>query len=264
MHVSVVTLFPDLIRLLGGYGVIGRALANEDDKTAVRGARLDTVNPRDFAGDGRGTVDAKPYGGGPGMLMMAEPLLAALDEAQRKVAARTGETARVIYMSPQGGPLRQQDLQRLATESGLVVLAGRYEGLDERVLESRVDEEFSVGDFVVSGGELPAMLLLDGLLRLLPGTLGDSASAAADSFADGLLEGPQYTRPEETEAGRVPEVLLSGDHAAIARWRRREALGRTWCRRPDLLRGRALDRDDLAQLADFVIEWTGRNKEDDS
>ena len=262
MYIVVVTLFPELIRELGRYGVVGRALSAGGPVAGDR-VRLDTVNPRDFTRDRHNKVDAKPYGGGPGMLMKTGPLLSSIDEARRRVEAEMAVAAQVVHMSPQGRLLRQRDLEQLAAGQGLVVIAGRYEGVDERVIESRVDAEFSVGDFVVSGGELPAMMLIDGLLRLRPGTLGCSESARYDSFGDGLLKGPQYTRPEVVNAGKVPEVLLSGDHVAIARWKRRQSLGRTWLRRPDLLRGRTLNQDDLGLLADFVAERTLHNKEAD-
>lgn len=258
MHITVVTLDPALIEQLCRHGVVGRALRGPD-------LALDCVNPRDFAAGRHRSVDARPYGGGPGMLMKTAPLLLALEEAKRRVAAKTAGTsgaAKVIYMSPQGRPARQKDIERMAGLQGLVLLAGRYAGVDERVLATCVDEEISIGDFVVSSGDLPAMLLIDGIVRLRPGTLGSSESAGADSFSDGLLEGPQYTRPELAESGRVPEVLVSGDHSAVADWRRREALGRTWQRRPDLLRGRTLGQQDLARLADFVVEWKAQKEAD--
>ena len=246
MRIDVVTLFPDLVRAVAQYGVLARA--------AERGVfSLHTWNPRDETTDRHRTVDDRPFGGGPGMVMKVEPVRDALQRAS--AAAPRG--ARRIFLGPQGRPLTQAALAELASAPGLVLLSGRYEGVDERVLEEGVDEEWSLGDYVLTGGELAAMTVIDGVVRLLPGALGDEQSAAGDTFTDGLLEGPQYTRPDEIDGRRVPAVLLSGDHGAIARWRRKQALGRTWLRRPDLLEGRALDAHDRQLLDEFIAEYRG-------
>jgi len=244
MRFDVVTLFPEQFRILSGEGVVARALG--------RGiATLATWNPRDFATDAQRTVDDRPYGGGPGMVMKVEPLRAAIDAAQA-AARRAGCASRVAYLSPQGRRLTQPDMVRIAAAPGWVLLAGRYEGVDERLIETRVDEEWSIGDYVLSGGELPAMVVMDAVIRLLPGALGHAESAAQDSYGDGLLDCPHYTRPELVDALGVPPVLLSGDHAAIARWRHQQALGRTWQRRPDLLRVRGVSADEQALLDEFT------------
>lgn len=225
MRFDVVTIFPELVEQLSNNGVIGRALGDAIE--------LKTWNPRDFTTDKHRTVDDRPYGGGPGMLMKPEPLSAALDAVKVEVP-----NAPVVYLSPQGEPFTQTLAEELSQCNGLVLLAGRYEGIDERVLMSRVDREISIGDFVVSGGELPAMLLMDAVARLLPGVLGDAQSAAEDSFAeanDGLLDCPHYTRPEVFEGQAVPAVLLGGNHQEIRQWRREQAQKRTRQRRPDLL-----------------------------
>ncbi len=208
--------------------------------------RLSALDPRDYADDSRRTVDDRPYGGGPGMVMKAEPLSKAI------LAAREMEPqARVIYLSPQGSPLNQDRVRRLSYEDRpLILIAGRYEAIDERLIESEVDEEISIGDYILSGGELAAMVLIDALSRLIPGVLGHEDSAAQDSFSDGLLDCPHYTRPEIYNGQPVPNVLLSGDHKAIARWRRRQSLGRTWSRRPDLL-PQELNEEDTRLLEEF-------------
>ncbi len=242
MWIGVVTLFPGMFRALTDYGITGRAI--EQGLLA-----LSFWNPRDFSRDRHRRVDDRPYGGGPGMVMQVEPLLAAIQAAQRE-----GGEARVIHLTPQGRRLDQQGVKALSREKRLVLVAGRYEGIDERLIELAVDEEISIGDYVLSGGELAAMVCIDAITRLLPGALGDEASAAEDSFAEGLLDHPHYTRPEVVEGLRVPEVLLSGDHQAIARWRRKEALGRTWQRRPDLLSGRTLDEEQRELLALYLSE----------
>lgn len=246
MRIDVVTLFPELVHDVAHHGVTGRA--HERGLFA-----LHTWDPRDETRDAHRTVDDRPFGGGPGMLMQVAPLRATLRRATE--AAPRG--ARRIYLGPQGRPLDQRALEAMAQAPGLIVLAGRYEGVDERVLETDIDEEWSLGDFVLSGGELAAMALIDGVVRLLPGALGDEHSAVSDSFADGLLEGPQYTRPEAIDGQRVPAVLLSGDHRAIAEWRRKQALGRTWLRRPDLLAGRELEAGDRRLLEEFIAEYRG-------
>ena len=238
MWIGVVSLFPEMIAGIASVGVLGRAVRKG-------GLSIEGFNPRDHAVDRHGTVDDRPYGGGPGMVMMAEPLLACIDRAKSQAPA----APRVICLSPQGRRLDQADVQRLAAEPSLVLVAGRYEGIDERVLDLAVDEEVSIGDYVLSGGELAAMVLVDAMCRLLPGTLGNSESAECESHLDGSLEYPHYTRPETVAGLSVPAVLLSGDHGAVERWRRAEALVRTWRRRPDLLARRPLADEDAALLA---------------
>jgi tRNA (guanine37-N1)-methyltransferase len=258
MRIDVVTLFPEMVEQAARFGVTGRALE--------RGLwRLATWNPRDFTTDNYRTVDDRPYGGGPGMVMLAEPLARAIHAAR---AAQRGEGAagtratRVIHLSPQGVPLTHARVMELAADcdaTDLVLLAGRYEGIDERLLEREVDEEISIGDFVVSGGEMPALMLIDAIVRQRPGVLNDATSAGQDSFADGVLDCPHYTRPEVYAGVTVPPVLLSGNHAAIARWRRRESLGRTWRRRPDLLAARALSAADETLLREYAQEHDAAN-----
>lgn len=244
MRLDVVTLFPEMVQSMSGYGIAGRALE--------RGIiALATWNPRDYASDRHRTVDDRPYGGGPGMVMKVEPLRAAI----RAARAAAGSEAKVLYLSPQGRRLDQAGVGELAQRSGLILVAGRYEGIDERVVESEIDEEWSIGDYVLSGGELPALVLIDAVTRLLPGALGDADSAQQDSFMDGLLDYPHYTRPEALEGQSVPAVLLGGDHAAIHRWRRKQALGRTWLRRPELLQNVALDAEARRLLDEFIAEW---------
>ena len=252
MWCGVVTLFPDMFRSAADAGVLGRAInAGLVD--------LQLFNPREFAADRHRTVDDRPYGGGPGMVMMVEPLLGAIDaarEAARPSGAEQIDAPRVIYLSPQGDPLTQARVETLAHLPGLILVAGRYEGVDERVLESAVDEEVSIGDYVLSGGELPALVVLDAVSRLLPGALGNSASALEESHLDGLLDYPHYTRPEIGRSGDaesvVPPVLLSGDHEAIRLWRRRQALLRTWLRRPDMLVGREWSEEDRRLLEEVL------------
>ena len=240
MRIDVVTLFPELVHALTEYGIPRRA--------AERGLlQLETWNPRDFTRDRHRSVDDRPYGGGPGMVMLVEPLQAAI-----RAARAAGETAPVIYLSPQGRRLDQAGVRELAQRPRLILIAGRYEGIDERLIEAEVDEEWSIGDYVLSGGELAAMVLVDALTRLLPGALGDADSAGQDSFTECLLDYPHYTRPEEVAGRRVPEVLLGGNHAEIERWRRQQALGRTYERRPDLLEGLALDEEQQALLAEYL------------
>lgn len=250
MRIAIVSLFPEMFRALSDYGISGRAVKQGLLQLSFR-------NPRDFAEDRHRTVDDRPYGGGPGMLMKTEPVSAAIEAAQQDIGKEPGK-ARVIYLSPQGKPLLQTDLARLAQHEKLVLLCGRYEGIDERVISTLVDEEISLGDYVISGGELAAMVLIDGIIRLLPDALGHEDSAAEDSFAAGLLDYPHYTRPELIAGMKVPEVLLSGDHAAIARWRQKQSLGRTWLRRPDLLESIKLDREQQALLDEFISEYKNR------
>jgi tRNA (guanine37-N1)-methyltransferase len=241
--IEVVTLFPEMIRESLLHGIVGRAQRREL-------LRVGTEDPRRHTADVHHTVDDRPYGGGPGMVMKPEPLSAAIAAARARLPADT----LVVALSAQGERLTQQRVRALAQRSGLLLVAGRYEGMDERVLESEVDLELSIGDYVLSGGELPALVLIDALARLLPGALGDERSAEQDSFNAGLLDWPHYTRPEEYAGRRVPAVLLSGDHAAIERWRRKQALGRTWLRRRELLDGVELDAECAALLQEFLQE----------
>jgi tRNA (guanine37-N1)-methyltransferase len=214
-------------------------------------------NPRDFARNSYRTVDDRPYGGGPGMVMMAEPLDRAVSAARQRQASTGVKKPRVIYMSPQGRLLNHALVMELSAEQGLVLLAGRYEGVDERAIARVVDDEVSIGDYVLSGGELAAMVLIDCIVRQLPGALGDVQSAAQESFVDGLLDCPQYTRPEEYEGLAVPPVLMSGNHADIGRWRLKQALGRTWQRRPELLERRGMSEDERGLLEEFKQEMSG-------
>lgn len=243
MQVAVVTLFPRMFEAVERWGITSRALQ--------RGIlALECINPRDYACDRYHRVDDRPYGGGPGMVMMVQPLRDAI------VAARTrlGEGSHTVYLSPQGRRVDQAAIAELVGRQRVILVCGRYQGVDERLLESEVDEELSVGDFVLSGGEVAAMLLVEAMTRLLPGALGNEESASCDSFANGLLDCPHYTRPEVSDGLRVPPVLLSGNHDAIRRWRLKQALGRTWQRRPDLLREAQLDEEQRALLAEFVSE----------
>lgn len=247
---DVVTLFPEMFAALTGSGITRRAV----DRGLYA---LGFHNPRDFTSDPHRTVDDRPYGGGPGMVMLAEPLMRAIDAARIAQQDALGRSGRVIYLSPQGRRLDQAVVLELAAEPGLVLLCGRYEGVDQRLIDREVDEELSLGDFVLSGGELPAMVLLDAIVRQLPGALNTAGSALEDSFADGLLDCPHYTRPELYENERVPEVLLSGNHAAIRRWRLKQSLGRTWLRRPELLAARQLSNTELKLLEEFRQEQAG-------
>jgi len=240
---GVISLFPDMFSPFTQQGVIGRAV--KSGKLSV-----DTFNPRDFTHDRHRTVDDRPYGGGPGMLMMVKPLTDAIHAAKNI----GGENSKVIYLSPQGKPLDQAGVKRLASIERTILICGRYEGIDERVIESHVDEEVSIGDYVLSGGELPAMVLMDAVARLVPGVLGHKASAVEDSFTDGLLDCPHYTRPEVLEGQKVPEVLLSGDHEKIRQWRLMQSLGRTMQRRPDLLNHLALTEEQMRLLELFQAQ----------
>ena len=242
--IAVVTLFPALIDAIGQCGVTGRAVDNGL-------LRIDTVNPRDFATDRHRTVDDRPYGGGPGMLMKVQPLTDAINRAR----ALTAESATVVHMSPQGEQLNQKVVEELAGTENLVLVAGRYEGIDERLISREVDREISIGDYVLSGGELAAMVAIDALARQIPGVLGHQESALNDSYAgEGLLDCPHYTRPEDYDGMKVPEVLLGGDHAAIARWRRKQSLGRTWLRRRSLIDPDTLGTEDKKLLQQFMDE----------
>ncbi len=242
MKIGFITLFPEMISALTDYGVSGRAIKNGL-------LSVSCWNPRDFTSDRHQTVDDRPYGGGPGMVMKTEPLSLAIASAKAQLPE-----ARVAYLSPQGRRLDQAALAELAQRSSLILLAGRYEGVDERLLKQQVDEEWSIGDYVLSGGELAGMVIADGVARLLPGVLGHDKSALEDSFVDGLLDCPHYTRPEEFEGEQVPPVLLSGDHERIRRWRLKQSLARTWERRPDLLDGVTLNDEQEALLAEYLRE----------
>ena len=243
MKIEVVTLFPELLEQVTRHGMPRIAV----EQGALQ---LSTRNPRDYSGNKWRRVDDRPYGGGPGMVMEAEPLAIAVREAR----AQLGTAVRVVSLSPQGERFDQRWAQRLAQEPGLIVLCGRYEGLDERFVTEVVDFELSLGDFVLSGGELAAMVIIDAIARLLPGVLGSAESAANDSFSAGLLDHPHYTRPEVWGDKAVPEVLLGGDHAKVARWRLKQALGQTWLKRPDLLEGLELDKDKSTLLREFIAE----------
>ncbi len=243
MRVAAVTLFPDLVMTVARWGVTARAVG--------RGLlELDCWNPRDFARGRHRRVDDRPYGGGPGMVMMYEPVRDAIAAARDAVDG----ASRTIHLSPQGRKIEQCDIRRLAHGPPLVMLCGRYEGVDERLLDTEVDEELSLGDYVLSGGELAAMVVIDAMTRLIPGVLGHEDSAGADSFSDGLLDCPHFTRPETVAERQVPQVLISGDHGAIRRWRLKQSLGRTWERRPDLLRGRDLDPEERTLLDEYMSE----------
>ena len=243
MKCCVVSLFPEMVAQVAEYGVVGRA--------ANRGLlELMFENPRDFADDVHRTVDDRPYGGGPGMVLKYEPSASAI----RAARARLPSGSPVVCLSPQGQVFDQSIATRFAGLPGLVLLAGRYEGIDERLIEQEVDEEISLGDFVLSGGEIAAMAVIDAVTRLLPGALGDEESAAQDSFMEGLLDHPHYTRPEDVAGQKVPDVLLSGDHAKIARWRYKQALGRSFLRRPELVNKLNLDSEQQALLDEFLRE----------
>ncbi len=244
---DVVTIFPAMFDALLDHGITRRAL----DEGRFE---LHAWDPRDFATDGYRRVDDRPYGGGPGMVMLPEPLEACIEAARARQVAAGVERPKVVLMSPQGERLGEALVMKLASEAGLVVVAGRYEGVDERMVSRSVDLEVSIGDYVTSGGELPAMVMIDCIVRRLPGSLNDAESASQDSFSSGLLDWPHYTRPEEWKGARVPEVLLSGNHAAIARWRRKQALGRTWDRRPDLIDEGKLSREDRQLLEEYRRE----------
>jgi len=246
MEFQIVSLFPQMIRQALEHGVCGRAL----DRGIVQLAMID---PRAYAGDAHGTVDDRPYGGGPGMVLKVEPMRTAIRAARE--AAPTGSP--VIFLTPTGRRFDQPAARRLSGLPGLVIVAGRYEGFDERLVALEADEEISIGDFVISGGEIAALVVVDAVTRLLPGALGDDQSAAEDSFSDGLLDHPHYTRPERIEGLAVPPVLVEGHHARIRRWRRKAALGRTWLRRPELLQNRELSEEDRALLSEFIEEHGG-------
>lgn len=243
LKIGVISLFPEVFRAVTDCGVTGRAIKQDL-------IHIQYWNPRDFTLDKHKTVDDRPYGGGPGMLMMVFPLQAAITAAKTAL----GGSTKVIYLSPQGRKLDQKGVYELSTNSKVILLCGRYEGIDERIIQMMVDEEWSIGDYVLSGGELPAMVLIDTISRLIPGVLGHESSAEEDSFVSGLLDCPHYTRPEVFEGMAVPAVLLSGHHEEIRRWRLKQSLGRTWLRRNDLLQHLALTDEEEGLLAEFVQE----------
>jgi tRNA (guanine37-N1)-methyltransferase len=242
MQFSVLTLFPELVQAVAQHGIVRRAV---EQKTVS----IDCYNPRDYTIDAHRTVDDRPYGGGPGMVMKSDCLLRAIRDVRQK------QPSRLIYLSPQGTALTQTKVQTFAQETALILLCGRYEGIDERIIQLEVDEECSIGDYVLSGGELGAMVLIDSITRLLPGVLGHEDSAEQDSFAEGLLDCPHYTRPEVIEGLEVPAVLKSGNHAVIARWRKKQMLGATWLKRPDLLAKKDLSAAEQALLNEFRQEY---------
>ncbi len=250
MKIALVTLFPEMLKAVTEFGISGRAVRQGL-------LELSTWSPRDFAHDKHKTVDDRPYGGGPGMLMMVQPLRDAINAAKDwantgiEITGVEGAAAKVIYLSPQGKVFNQQAAVSMAAGANLVLVAGRYEGIDERLIQTLIDEEWSIGDYVLSGGELAAMVIVDAITRLLPGALGHEQSAEQDSFAEGLLDCPHYTRPEDFDGMRVPDVLLSGNHAQIRRWRLKQSLGRTWQRRPDLLHAIKLTEEQQVLLTEY-------------
>jgi tRNA (guanine37-N1)-methyltransferase len=243
MRIDVISLFPPMFEAVSAHGITGRAVKNGL-------LTLRVWNPRDYTEDRYRSVDDRPYGGGPGMVMMIEPL----ERAIRVARGEQNQEAKVIYLSPQGRKLDHAAVLELSQRDGMILLAGRYEGIDERLLQAEVDEEWSIGDYVLSGGELAAMVLIDAVTRQLPGALGDEDSAQQDSFVEGLLDCEHYTRPEEYAGRKVPEVLLSGDHAKIRRWRLKRSLGRTWLRRPELLEKLTLTDEQRRLLEEFKEE----------
>ena len=240
MFIGIITLFPEMFKAITEFGVTGRAVKH--NLLQVR-----CYNPRDFTHDKHKTVDDRPYGGGPGMLMMVQPLRDAIHSAK----ADAGDGVKVIYLSPQGRKLEQAGVKELSLNSKMILVCGRYEGIDERLIQSEIDEEWSVGDYVLTGGELPAMTLIDAVARFIPGVLGKQESAQEDSFVDGLLDCPHYTRPEVLDGLTVPPVLMSGNHAEICKWRLKQSLERTWLRRPELLESLALT-DEQRKLLQLV------------
>jgi tRNA (guanine37-N1)-methyltransferase len=250
MQLGIVTLFPEMFAAVTEYGISGRAV-----RSGLM--NLELFNPRDYTTDKHRTVDDKPFGGGPGMLMKTEPLMASIAAARQAVAEKQtkGEKARVIYLSPQGQTLKQDSIIDLAKRESMVLLCGRYQGIDNRVLENEIDEEWSLGDFVISGGELAAMTLIDAMTRFQPGALGDEGSVLEDSFSNGLLHSPEYTRPQSIAGSDVPEVLLSGDHEAIRKWRLKQSLGATWLKRPDLLQAMSLEIEQEELLEQFKQDY---------
>ena len=250
MQLGIVTLFPEMFAAVTEHGISARAV-----RSGLM--NLELFNPRDYTTDKHRTVDDKPFGGGPGMLMKTEPLIASIAAARQVVSQKqtVGEKARVIYLSPQGKTLKQDSIIDLAKRESMVLLCGRYQGIDNRVLENEIDEEWSLGDFVISGGELAAMTLIDAMTRFQPGALGDEGSALEDSFSNGLLHSPEYTRPQSIAGSDVPEVLLSGDHEAIRKWRMKQSLGATWLKRPDLLQAMSLEIEQEELLKQFEQDY---------
>ena len=250
MQLGIVSLFPEMFTAVTEHGISGRAV-----RSGLM--NLELFNPRDFTTDRHRTVDDKPFGGGPGMLMKTEPLMASIAAARQAVSQKqtTGESVKVIYLSPQGKTLKQDSIIDLAKREGMVLLCGRYQGIDNRVLVSEIDEEWSLGDFVISGGELAAMTLIDAMTRFQPGALGDEGSALEDSFSNGLLHSPEYTRPQSIDGSDVPKVLLSGDHEAIRKWRLKHSLGATWLKRPDLLQAMSLELEQEELLEQFKQDY---------
>jgi tRNA (guanine37-N1)-methyltransferase len=250
MQLGIVTLFPEMFAAVTEHGISGRAV-----RSGLM--NLELFNPRDYTTDKHRTVDDKPFGGGPGMLMKTEPLIASIAAARQVVSQKqtVGEKAKVIYLSPQGKTLKQDSIIDLAKRESMVLLCGRYQGIDNRVLENEIDEEWSLGDFVISGGELAAMTLIDAMTRFQPGALGDEGSALEDSFSNGLLHSPEYTRPQSIAGSDVPEVLLSGDHEAIRKWRMKQSLGATWLKRPDLLQAKSLEIEQEELLEKFKQDY---------
>ncbi len=248
MRIDVITLFPELVEQVIAYGVVGRAAEQNL-------LELHCWNPRDFTRDRHRTVDDRPYGGGPGMLMKVQPLEHAIAAVRQQ-----NPGASLVYLSPQGQLLKQQKLERQVASGSVIFLCGRYEGIDERLIQREVDEEWSLGDYVISGGELAAMVCIDAMTRLIPGALGHDESAQQDSFSAGLLDCPHYTRPEEYRGDRVPEVLMNGNHRDIETWREQQALGRTWQRRPELLDNIRLDARQQALLDEYIAEFEKTRK----
>jgi tRNA (guanine37-N1)-methyltransferase len=254
MKFSVVTLFPQMFDAITEFGITSRAVKRGQ-------LEVSTVNPRDFTEDKHRSVDDRPYGGGPGMVMMVEPMKKAIQQAKTQLINSNAEStevaasSKVFYLSPQGAALTQAKAMEIAQLSAVVLIAGRYEGLDQRLIDTVVDEEISIGDFVVSGGELPAMVLIDAVARCLPDVLGHELSAEEDSFYAGLLDHPHYTRPIQHDNGSVPDVLLSGNHEHIRVWRLKQSLGQTWLKRPDLLEDKSLNDEERQLLANFQQEW---------
>ena len=244
MFIGIITLFPEMFKAITEFGVTGRAVKHNL-------LQVQCYNPRDFTHDKHKTVDDRPYGGGPGMLMMVQPLRDAIHSAKADV----GEGVKVIYLSPQGRKLEQAGVKELSLNSKMILVCGRYEGIDERLIQSEIDEEWSVGDYVLTGGELPAMTLIDAVARFIPGVLGKQESAQEDSFADGLLDCPHYTRPEVLDGLTVPPVLMSGNHAEIRKWRLKQSLERTWLRRPELLESLALTDEQRKLLQQVQAEY---------
>lgn len=255
IHFDVVTLFPPMFDAISQHGITARALQNKLYE-------LSLWNPRDYTTDNHRTVDDRPYGGGPGMVMLAEPLEQAIQAAKARQVATGVIKPKVIHMSPSGKPLTHEIVMDLVAEQGLVILASRYEGVDQRLLDRMVDAEYSIGDYVLSGGELPAMVLMDAIVRQLPGALGDADSAIEDSFVDGLLDCPHYTRPEEYLGVKVPDVLSSGNHAKIKQWRLKMSLKRTRDQRPDLLAVRSLSKEESRLLEELDFELKNKQEQD--